>query len=145
MLNRVCLIGRLVRDPEKRTTNTGKTVVEFTLAIAKRVTPVDPNQPDADFIRVKAWNQTANYLSEYAAKGRLVSVDGRLEQRRFVDKDNQQREAIEIVADNVSLLDQRKDAEAQAQHQVAGQPNSDGDVPRRGGGRASSSDFDPFE
>ena len=108
-LNRVTLIGRMVRDPELRTTNTGKNVVEFTIAVDKRLKPTDPNQPTADFFRCKAWNQTADFVSNYGGKGRLTAVDGRLETRKYVDKDGNNREIVEIVADNVNLLDRPKD------------------------------------
>ena len=108
-LNRVTLIGRMVRDPELRTTNTGKNVVEFSIAVDKRIKPTDPNQPTADFFRVTAWNQTADYVSNYGGKGRLTAVDGRLQSRKYVDKDGNNREAVEIVADNVNLLDRARD------------------------------------
>lgn len=103
------MIGRLARDPELRQTTTGKEVVEFTLAVDKRINPTDPGQPTADFFRCKAWGQTAGFVSEYAHKGRLASIDGRLETRRYVDKDGKDREAIEIVCDNVNLLDRPKE------------------------------------
>ena len=108
-LNRVTLIGRMVRDPELCTTNTGKNVVEFTIAVDKRLKPTDPNQPTADFFRCKAWNQTADFVSNYGGKGRLTAVDGRLETRKYVDKDGNNREIVEIVADNVNLLDRPRD------------------------------------
>lgn len=111
-LNRVTLIGRMVRDPELRTTNTGKNVVEFTIAVDKRLKPTDPNQPTADFFRCKAWNQTADFVSNYGGKGRLTAVDGRLETRKYVDKDGNNREIVEIVADNVNLLDRPRDEAA---------------------------------
>lgn len=111
-LNRVTLIGRLVRDPELRTTTSGRSVVEFTLAVDKRTKPQEPEASTADFFRCKAWNQQADYLAGYAAKGRLLSVDGRLETRRYVDKEGQPREVVEIVAEGVSLLDRPREAEA---------------------------------
>ena len=110
-LNRVTLIGRMVRDPELRTTNTGKNVVEFSIAVDKRIKPQDPNQPTADFFRCKAWNQQADFVSNYGGKGRLCAVDGRLETRKYVDKDGNNREIVEVVADNVQLLDRPRDAE----------------------------------
>ena len=111
-LNRVTLIGRLARDPELRITTSDRSVADFTLAVDKRVKPTDPDAATADFFRCKAWNQQADFLATYAAKGRLVSVDGRLETRRFVDKDGQNREVVEIVADSVSLLDRPREPEA---------------------------------
>lgn len=112
-LNRVILIGRLTRDPELRTTNTGKNVVEFSIAVDKRIKPTDPSQPTADFFRVKAWGNTADFVSNYLTKGRLVAVDGRLETRKFVDKDGNNREIVEVVADNVQGLDRPRDEQGQ--------------------------------
>jgi single-strand DNA-binding protein len=109
MLNRVILIGRLTRDPELRTTGTGKNVVEFSIAVDKRIKPTDPSQPTADFFRVKAWDRTADFVANYLTKGRLVAVDGRIEQRKFVDKDGNNREIFEIVAESVQGLDRPRD------------------------------------
>jgi len=108
-LNRVVLIGRLTRDPELRTTTTGKNFVNFSIAVQKRIKPQDPNERDADFFNIKAWGQTADYVSNYLAKGRLVAVDGRLESRRYTDKEGREREIFEVVADNVQGLDRPRD------------------------------------
>jgi single-strand DNA-binding protein len=107
MVNRVVLIGRLTRDPELKSTNTGKSVCDFSIAVNKRVK--SSNGADSDFFRVKAWGQTAEYVNTYLSKGRLVVVDGRLETRKWKDKEGNEREAVEIVADNVSGLDKPKD------------------------------------
>lgn len=141
-LNRVILIGRLTRDPELRTTNTGKNVVEFSLAVTKRFKPQDPSQADADFFRVKAWGQTADYVSNYLTKGRLVSVDGRLDTRKFTDKDGNNREVVEIVAESVQGLDRPKDDAPNGGGGGGGQSY--------GGGRPaahaapSADEYDPF-
>ena len=107
MCNRVVVVGRLTRDPELRTTSTGKDVVEFSIAVNKRIKPADG--ADADFFRVKAWGQTASYVGEYIGRGRLVSVDGRLESRKYTDKEGNAREIVEIVAENVNALDRPKE------------------------------------
>ena len=109
MVNRVVLIGRLVRDPELRTTTNGKSVVSFSIAVNKRIKPQDPSEPDAHFFRIQAWGQTAEYVSNYLAKGRLVVVDGRLEQRSWTDSQGQKRDSVEVVADSVSGLDRPRD------------------------------------
>lgn len=134
MLNRVVLIGRLVRDPELRTTSAGKNVVEFSIAVNRRMKASDGT--DADFFRVKAWGQTAEYVNSYLTKGRLVAVDGRLETRKWTDQNGTNRESVEIVADNVNGLDRPRD-----------------DEPAQGSSRARSStaaappppdEYDPF-
>src|SRR5437016_2968279 len=108
MINRVVLIGRLTRDPELRTTTTGKSVCDFSIAVQKRVKPTD-GSPDADFFRVNCWERQAEYVSNYLHKGRLVAVDGRLQARKFTDKDGNNREVVEIVAETVQGLDRPRD------------------------------------
>lgn len=107
-VNRVVLVGRLTRDPELRTTKSGKDVTEFSIAVNKRIKPGD-GSADADFFKVKAWGQTANYVHDYISKGRLVAVDGRLETRKWTDQNGASREAIEVVADNVNALERGRD------------------------------------
>ncbi len=133
MINRVCITGRMTRDPELRTTTTGKNVVSFSVAVNKRFKPQDQNEPDAFFFRVSAWGQTAGFVSNYLAKGRLVGIEGRLEQRKYTDSSGNEREIIEIVADNVTGLDRPKDDAAQ-QPAPVNQANSS----------ALSDDYDPF-
>ncbi len=107
MINRVVIIGRLTRDPDMKTTSTGKAVVEISVAVTKKFKPQD-GSPDADFFRVQAWEKTAEYISNYLTKGRLVAVDGRLTTRKWT-KDGIEREVVEIVADSVQSLDNPKD------------------------------------
>jgi single-strand DNA-binding protein len=90
-----------------KTTSTGKAVVEISVAVTKKFKPQD-GSPDADFFRVQAWEKTAEYISNYLTKGRLVAVDGRLTTRKWT-KDGIEREVVEIVADSVQSLDSPKD------------------------------------
>jgi single-strand DNA-binding protein len=134
MLNRVILIGRLTRDPELRTTSTGKSVVEFSLAVDKRGRQPE-GQPTADFFRVKAWERNAEFVANYLTKGRLVAVDGRLDTRKFVDKEGHNREIVEIVAESVQGLDRPRDDSA----------SSGGGAPAaRAPVAPSESEYDPF-
>ena len=108
MINRVVLVGRLTRDPELRTTTTGKSVCDFSIAVQKKFKPQD-GSPDADFFRVNAWDKTAEFVSNYLNKGRLVAVDGRLQSRKYTASDGTNREVVEIVAENVQGLDRPRD------------------------------------
>jgi len=110
MINRVVLVGRLTRNPEQRTTGTGKTVVGFGIAVNKRMKPQD-GSPDADFFSVTAWDKTAEYVANYLTKGRLVAVEGALQSRKYPTSDGQNREVVEIIADSVQGLDRPKDDE----------------------------------
>jgi single-strand DNA-binding protein len=108
-INCITVTGRLTRDPELRTTTTGKQVTGFGIAVEKRFKPTDPNEKDADFFNVTAWGQTAEFVSNYASKGRMVGVQGRLQSRKYTNKDGVEVTAVEIVADNVVLLDRPRD------------------------------------
>ncbi len=108
MVNRVVLIGRLTRDPELRMTTSGKKVCEFSIAVQKRMKPMD-GSPDADFFRVIAWEKTAEFLTNYVGKGRLVAVDGRLQSRKYTAADGTNREITEIVSDTVQPLDRPRE------------------------------------
>jgi len=103
-INRVVLVGRLTRDPELRTTTTGKQVVGFGLAVD------DPfNKEHTNFFNVSAWGNSADFVAKYLTKGRLVAVDGKLNQRKYTTQDGQNRDVVEIVADRVQGLDRPKD------------------------------------
>jgi single-strand DNA-binding protein len=148
MVNRIVLIGRLTRDPELRTTNTGKNMATFGVAVQKRMKPQD-GSPDADFFNVKAWGQTAEYASNYLTKGRLVAIDGRMESRKYTDQQGNNREIWEVVADNVNGLDRPKDdaggnAGGGGQAYAGGQ--SSGNSPRQPAVAAapSADEYDPF-
>ena len=107
-INRVVLVGRIARDPESRQTNNGMDVVDFTLAVDKRQGKREDEQ-EPNWFRISAFGKTAEYVSTYLGKGRLVAVDGRLEHRKYQDRDGNNREAISIVADNVQGLDRPRE------------------------------------
>ena len=113
MLNRVVLIGRLTRDPELRTTSTGKSVVNFNIAVTKRFKPTD-GSPDADFFTIIAWGKDAEYVANYLTKGRMVAVEGRLQTRKYQTQEGANREVVEVVADSVQGLDRPRDDAAPA-------------------------------
>jgi single-strand DNA-binding protein len=103
-INRVVLVGRLTRDPELRNTTTGKQVVNFGLAVDDRF-----NKDNTNFFNISAWGQTADFVAKYLTKGRLIAVDGRLQQRKYTAQDGQERNVVEIVADTVQGLDRPRD------------------------------------
>lgn len=118
-INRVVITGRLTADPEMRTTPSGKQVVSVTVAVQKRFKPTDPNEKDAHFFRVTAWGNNAEFLVNYAHKGRMVGVEGRLDQRRFTGNDGIEREVVEIIADNIALLDRPRDEVGETRERAA--------------------------
>jgi single-strand DNA-binding protein len=110
-LNRIILVGRLTRDPELKYTPAGVPVTQMGIAV-NRFTKNDQGKYDVDFFDVVAWRRTAEFASQYLTKGRLVSVDGRLQTRKWVAQDGSNRTSYEIVAENLEGLDRREDGEA---------------------------------
>jgi single-strand DNA-binding protein len=110
MVNRVVLVGRLTRDPELKYTPAGVAVAQMGLAV-NRFTKNDQGEYETDFFNIVAWRRTAEFASQYLKKGRLVSVDGRIQTRSWVAQDGTKRKEFEIVADNLEGLDRRNDAE----------------------------------
>lgn len=103
-MNVVALIGRMVADPELRYTPSGVAVTSFTIAVDRRFKN-ESGEKQTDFFDVVAWRQSAEFASNYLTKGRLVAVQGRLQQRSWVQQDGQKRSKVEVVADNLQGLD----------------------------------------
>ncbi len=100
---KVVAIGRLTRDPEVKVVPSGAKIVEFSIAVDR----AGGSKDEAGFFRCKCFGKSAEFVEAYISKGRLVAIDGRLEQRKYTDKDGQNRESIEIVGDNVQGLDRK--------------------------------------
>ena len=109
MLNRIIIMGRMVRDPELRTTQSGTPVTSFTLAVDRDFKSRDSGEKSTDFVDVVAWKQTAEFVCKYFAKGRMAIVEGRLQIREWKDKDGNNRRTAEVVADNVYFGDSKRD------------------------------------
>lgn len=108
MLNRVVLMGRLVADPELKTTNTGVSVTSFRIAVDRSYVK-NGEQRQTDFFDIVAWRSSAEFVCKHFAKGSLIAVDGQLQSRQYQTKDGQNRTAIEVVADNISFTGERND------------------------------------
>ena len=111
MLNHIVIMGRLTRDPELRRTGSGLAVASFTVAVDRDFGKNENGEKETDFIDCVAWRNTAEFVSKYASKGRMVAVSGRLQIRSWTDKDGNKRRTAEVVADNVYFGDSRRDAE----------------------------------
>ena len=107
MINRVIIVGRLVRDPELRKTPNDSSVVTFTVAVDNR--PKSNGERTTSFLPCTAWNATANNVAKYTKKGSLVGVDGRLNQRQYQARDGHNVNVVEIIADSVQFLDKKGD------------------------------------
>ncbi len=91
MLNKVLLQGRLAADPELRHTSSGIATANFRLAVDRGFKDKETGERKADFISIIAWRQTAEFVSRYLQKGRMIVVDGRLQARDYTDKDGNHR------------------------------------------------------
>lgn len=101
-MNNVCLVGRLTRDPELRTTGTGISTTTFSLAVDGR--PSANGEPHTDFINVVVWRNQAENVCKYCSKGSMVAVIGRITSRSYDAQDGTKRYVTEVVADNVRFL-----------------------------------------
>lgn len=102
MLNVVALMGRLVADPQLRQTTTGKNVASFRVAVDRGRKDAN-GQNQADFFDIVAWGKSAEFVSRYFQKGSLIAVEGRLQSRNYQDKSGNNRNAVEVVVNNVSF------------------------------------------
>lgn len=100
-INQVILMGRLTRDPEQRTTTTGKIIASFSIAVDRG------GQDDAaDFFEITAWEKLGELVMQYLSKGRRVLVQGRLRQDSWDDKETgKKRSRVEVTATDVTFLD----------------------------------------
>lgn len=106
-INQVILMGRLTRDPEMRTTTTGKTIASFSLAVDR-----GGEGDQTDFFDVTAWEKLGELVNQYLSKGRRCLVQGRLRQDTWDDKDTgKKRSKVEVVATDVTFLDGPNDGQ----------------------------------
>ena len=120
-INQVILMGRLTRDPETRTTSTGKNITSFSLAVDR-----GGQDDQADFFDVTAWEKLGDLVAQYLRKGRRCLVQGRLRQDSWDDKETgKKRSRVEVVATDVTFLD--------------GPSDGDGGAPRSSAPRQQSS------
>ena len=108
MLNHVCLQGRICNDIELRRTGSGVAVSSFTLAV-DRDFKGSGGEKETDFFDIVCWRNTAEFVSKYFGKGKMVTVSGRLQGRSWTDAEGHKRKAVEIVADSVYFCE-RKDS-----------------------------------
>lgn len=116
MLNVVAIMGRLVADPELRTTGNGINVCSFRIACDRNFVQ-QGQERQADFIDVVAWRQSAEFICKYFQKGSLIAVEGSLQSRQYQDKNGNKRTAVEVLANQINFAGGKK---------PGGQPVDDG-------------------
>ena len=106
MLYVICLMGRLVADPELRHTPNGIATCTFRIAVDRNFAR-QGEERKADFIDIVAWRQSAEFVCRYFHKGSLIAVNGSLQTRNYEDKYGNKRTAYEVVADNINFADSK--------------------------------------
>lgn len=112
MLNVVALMGRLVADPQLRQTATGKNVASFRVAVDRGRKDAN-GQNQADFFDIVAWDKSAEFICRYFQKGSMIAVEGRLQSRNYQDKSGNNRNAVEVVVNNVSFAGNKEPTQSQ--------------------------------
>ena len=112
MLNHITIIGRLTKDPELRKTQSGVSVVSFTVAVDRDFKNGD--EKATALIYCRAWRGTADFISKYFGKGRMIVVDGALNSRKWQDKDGNNRVSWEVQAQNVYFADSKRNDDGQS-------------------------------
>ena len=108
MLNCAVLMGRLIADPELKTTSNNISVTSFRIAVDRSFVK-QGEEKQTDFLTVVCWKGTADFVCRYFKKGSMIAVQGSIQTRNYEDKNGNKRTAVEIVADNVSFCGSKSD------------------------------------
>jgi single-strand DNA-binding protein len=115
-LNKVMIIGHLGRDPEMRYTPSGRPVTTFTIAVSRSWNTADgERRTETEWFNIVAWGNLAEICKQYLYKGQQVYIDGRLQTRRWEDKEGQKHTSVEVVANEMMMLGDRRDNSSQTQ------------------------------
>lgn len=115
-MNKIILLGRLVKDPEVKYTNNGKVVAMFTLAVNRPYSSQDGKQ-EADFISVVVWGKSAETIGNCVTKGQRLLVEGRLQIRSYEGNDGSKRWVTEVIADRFEFIEKKAEGKASASTQ----------------------------
>jgi len=141
MLNHITIMGRLTRDPELRSTQAGVSVASFTVAVDRDFGGRDGGEKQTDFIDCVAWRQTGEFVSKYFRKGSMIVVSGRLQSRKWQDREGNNRTNWEVVADNVYFGESRRDSGDSGRYDNSGYSNSNSYGGNYGGNSYSNSSY----
>ena len=101
MINTVILMGRLTADPDSGQTQSGTAYCRFTVAVDRKFADKTTGERQADFISCVAWRQTAEFINKYFSKGRMIIIEGSLQNNNYTDKNGVKHYSYDVVADNV--------------------------------------------
>ena len=110
-MNVICLMGRLVADPELKSTQSGVNVTSFCVAVDRAYQPKGQER-QSDFINCVAWRQTAEFISKYFKKGSMVALEGSIQTRSWDDQDGKKRYATDVVVNQVYFAESRRDSQS---------------------------------
>jgi len=140
MLNKVMLIGHLGKDPDFNVTPDGTPVAKFSLAVNRySKTSSGEKKEETDWFNIVAWRQLAEICEKYLHKGSKVYIEGRLQIRKYTDKDGIQRTVVEVVASDMKMLDSKAASGGSSSYAASTSGSSSGY-----GTNAPTDDFDPF-
>ena len=143
-MNKAILIGRLTKDPELRTTPTGRNVCQFSIAVNRAYTNAN-GEREADFINCVVWDKQAENLARYQKKGNQIAVDGRIQTRNYDDKDGKRVYVTEILATNISFLDAKGSSNSVSSFSNLPEPPMEQDEVQPERVETVSVEKDPFE
>ena len=144
-LNKVMLIGRLGRDPEIRYSSNNTPICNFSIATSERIRKGDNFEEKTEWHRIVVFGNQAENASKFLKKGSLVFVDGKIQSRTYQDKDGNERNVFEIIANSLNFLDPR-DSNFQSQPERTYQnTQKDADQPQQSQGNAPKFDNDDDE
>ena len=113
-LNKVMIIGHLGRDPEMRYTPSGRPVTTFSVAVSRSWNTVDGERhSETEWFNIVAWGNLAEICKQYLNKGQQVFIEGRLQTRRWDDKEGQKHTSVEVVANEMMMLGERRESSTQ--------------------------------
>jgi single-strand DNA-binding protein len=108
MLNKIMLIGNLGRDPELNVTQEGTPVTKFSLAVSRNTkTSTGEREKETEWFNIIAWRQLAEICERYLHKGSKVYIEGRLQTRKYTDRNGVERTAVEVIANDMQMLDSK--------------------------------------
>jgi len=119
-LNKIMIIGRLGRDPEMRYTPSGRPVTSFTVATSRSWnTSEGERRVETEWFNVVAWGNLAEICKQHLSKGQQVYIEGRLQTRNWDDSEGNKHTSVEIVANEMIMLSERREAEASSEAEPA--------------------------
>ena len=120
MFNRIILMGRLTKDPELKTTQSGVTMCRFSIAVDRAYSKGQEKQ--TDFFDITAWRQTAEFVSKYFSKGKCILIEGKLQNNNYTDQNGVKQYRNAIIADNVAFCGDKSGGQQNGQAPPAQQP-----------------------